>query len=871
MADTLESLEIKVKHSASGADVEINSLAKAIGNLQKELSGLSVESMKGLVNSFKASAEALKGAKTGQLTKFAEAMADVAASAEMLGDNSEAIGKLAEAMTAVSGVKVYAGAFNSLATGVKNVGEASKTLTSESLENLEKMVTTLSKLQGVDLQGLGSAMSAVGRNAGSTKAETPIVPVSVGLQEIISTASAVDVLEAKLESLKIAMEEAFAAGDADKAYALRGQILQTEAALEKARGAANKTEKETNRLADAMKRLKDSVTRANGPLARFFSSLKRIAFYRMIRSVIKEITEAFSEGLKNAYLFSAGLTTISGHRFAAAMDTMNSKATQMKSQLGSAFISLLTAIEPVISRIIDLAIQAADAISQLLAAFTGNTYLKAAKVTDSLVDDFKSGAGAAKEWKNQILGFDVINRLNENGTTGLSASDLFGGEESEIEQKWKDLAETIKSLKFTIDDVLFDWGDLTGEQIAEKALAGLFGLTGAVVGFALGGVPGAIVGSILGVAFGIYIDDLLFHQTGEKRSEVLSSLATALFGIAGGMLGFFVGGPAGAALGIIAGAGIGLMISSALFSKGRASSEEFFKTLLTVLGAISGGMIGFFLGGPAGGVIGMVVGAAIGMVIASALFDKNSSASKEKFAQTLIIALGMIAGALIGFAVLPTPVGAVLGATIGVAISLLVVSTLFDDNGASFKDKILASLVVTLGAVAGMLIGFFVGGAAGAAIGATIGVAITLWAVDVAWDAKSKAKIEAERENVFDDYVKGTFDNPSTGNVFADYATGNMEDPLSWMKTIPGLASGGFPDTGLFYAYENGPEMVGTIGGRTAVATNDDIVAAVSQGVANAVASVMGNGSERPLNVRVYLDSREIKTGQRNYSRAMGV
>ena len=56
-------------------------------------------------------------------------------------------------------------------------------------------------------------------------------------------------------------------------------------------------------------------------------------------------------------------------------------------------------------------------------------------------------------------------------------------------------------------------------------------------------------------------------------------------------------------------------------------------------------------------------------------------------------------------------------------------------------------------------------------------------------------------------------------------------------------ASGGFPDEGqLFIAREAGAEMVGSIGRRTAVANNDQIVDAVSAGVASAVAGVVGNG-----------------------------
>jgi hypothetical protein len=62
--------------------------------------------------------------------------------------------------------------------------------------------------------------------------------------------------------------------------------------------------------------------------------------------------------------------------------------------------------------------------------------------------------------------------------------------------------------------------------------------------------------------------------------------------------------------------------------------------------------------------------------------------------------------------------------------------------------------------------------------------------------------------------------------------------------SVEWYASGGFPDVGeLFVAREAGPELVGSIGGRTAVANNDQIVAAVSEGVAKAVSKVLGQGN----------------------------
>lgn len=58
-----------------------------------------------------------------------------------------------------------------------------------------------------------------------------------------------------------------------------------------------------------------------------------------------------------------------------------------------------------------------------------------------------------------------------------------------------------------------------------------------------------------------------------------------------------------------------------------------------------------------------------------------------------------------------------------------------------------------------------------------------------------------------------------------------------------GYADGGFPDTGeMFIAREAGPELVGRINGKTAVANNDQIVSGISNGVYTAMMGALGNG-----------------------------
>lgn len=73
-------------------------------------------------------------------------------------------------------------------------------------------------------------------------------------------------------------------------------------------------------------------------------------------------------------------------------------------------------------------------------------------------------------------------------------------------------------------------------------------------------------------------------------------------------------------------------------------------------------------------------------------------------------------------------------------------------------------------------------------------------------------------------------------------------------------ANGGFPDAGqLFIANDSGPEMVGSIGGKAAVANNDQIVEAIAQGVFRAVTEALnGNSGNRKQEIVIYLDGKAM-------------
>ncbi len=97
----------------------------------------------------------------------------------------------------------------------------------------------------------------------------------------------------------------------------------------------------------------------------------------------------------------------------------------------------------------------------------------------------------------------------------------------------------------------------------------------------------------------------------------------------------------------------------------------------------------------------------------------------------------------------------------------------------------------------------------------------------------------------------------SVGSGVSSGKTASWTDRVS--VRIPAYADGGYPDEGqLFVARERGAEMVGTIGGRTAVANNDQIVEAIREGVYDAVSAARAQDSGG--DTYVYLDGEQIAT-----------
>lgn len=89
--------------------------------------------------------------------------------------------------------------------------------------------------------------------------------------------------------------------------------------------------------------------------------------------------------------------------------------------------------------------------------------------------------------------------------------------------------------------------------------------------------------------------------------------------------------------------------------------------------------------------------------------------------------------------------------------------------------------------------------------------------------------------------------------------------------TIPrftGYEDGGYPDTGEFFmARENGPELVGRIGNRTAVANNDQITEGISRATYEALSrALQENKTSERQPVNVYVGNKKLYSGYGQYA-----
>lgn len=480
----------------------------------------------------------------------------------------------------------------------------------------------------------------------------------------------------------------------------------------------------------------------------------------------------------------------------------------------------------------------------------------------------------SKDWEE--IGYTLRRNLVEF-IGGLKVNSVGVSLKNFLERAIAAAKSLFKGFFIDVDEVGINTEDLSPEETAQNLVTKICTVLNGVTGLLFGGIPGAIKGTISGFYISGLINSVLFDNDGELgEAEVKSMLRGALFALCGGAIGFVLGGPRGAFMGMRISVGAWLLLSI-LEPKAEGSDSSFLDKLTTAMGTLAGAAIGFKVGGPLGALIGATIGFGITFGIQSFLLEDTSGWTADDWIAHMVAALAPAAGVAVGFH-LGGPVGAAVGATIGFGITWGIQEFLLGDKTGWTTTDWLNAIVGALAPAAGALIGFHVGGPLGAAIGATIGFGIS-WAIKTDFSEASGSFwgfaqdvhkacewIISGIANVIS-WIQVLFGSDAvleaSGGHMGQFS-GWADDVRKYTRSGPSghshttyRAGGGYVGSGqLFIAREAGPELVGTMGGHTAVANNDQIVDGIRAGVFEAVTAAMGGGGGQP--VVIYLDGREI-------------
>lgn len=507
----------------------------------------------------------------------------------------------------------------------------------QAAKELDKLVNKMSKLK-----------ESIAKNE---SARAPIVEQLKEAQD-----AAVEAYN-RVEELKAALAESEAktsiTGNADpgtyiaeiqRQAQIKAELAEQEKIMQAKEKEAQKLEAQDSKILDVLAQQTAELEQAQERAGKLTEQITDATKGKNLKAIFEGTRAAVNSGVKSLLRYGIGIRTLYAlfsklktytieavKSFAEndpdtqkSINELKASLQGLKGSWGAAFAPILNAVIPVLQTLIGWLAKTASAIAQFFAVLSGKgTFKKAIANTGKLSDNLGGAADNAKEAKKQLMGIDTLNVMNDTNTGGGGG----GGANNafDLVDEAVDMDSFTGKLALSFKDVFLDWNDLTGEQIAEKIIAGLTGLAGGVMGFMIGGIPGAIVGTLAGLSIGLVADSLIFDHDGNlSANEIFKSLLLLLMGVAGGLIGFSLGGFAGAAIGATVGVGLALAVRDVgVEVTSNWSESTLLEKFAIVLGGLAGGAIGFSVGGPAGAALGAAMGILLAMTINNLDLDKK--------------------------------------------------------------------------------------------------------------------------------------------------------------------------------------------------------------------------------------------------------
>lgn len=171
--------------------------------------------------------------------------------------------------------------------------------------------------------------------------------------------------------------------------------------------------------------------------------------FRRLISVTKESVKAFAQHDKETQ---------------QSINDLKSALGTLKASWGAAFAPILNTVAPILQRLISIVTKAVNWINMLFSALSGKkTYKTAVANNNDLAQSMSAAGDAAEEAEKQIMGFDEINKLDDQNTGGNGGGGGGGADsgmetiENDIDPRILEHLTLIKDLVEAIGAGLLAW------------------------------------------------------------------------------------------------------------------------------------------------------------------------------------------------------------------------------------------------------------------------------------------------------------------------------------------------------------------------------------------------------------------------------
>ena len=215
-------------------------------------------------------------------------------------------------------------------------------------------------------------------------------------------------------------------------------------------------------LKSMVQHLKSSHTHSKGLGGSFKTLLKYGLGIRSLYVLFNKLRNAIKEGFSNLRQYDSALN--------GSLTAVSNATTQLKNSVAAAISPLANALLPLLTTIISRISETISLLGAFFAMLSGkSTFVKATEVQEGYADSLNNSAGAAKNLRKQLAGFDELNTLSGDnsggggGGAGAGVGDMFTTEEIPIEVS--NFVDRLKEAWLNAD--FSDMGRALGKKISD--------------------------------------------------------------------------------------------------------------------------------------------------------------------------------------------------------------------------------------------------------------------------------------------------------------------------------------------------------------------------------------------------------------------